>query len=327
MTTIVACTRPLPGPFDLPELPGVEIRVGPRRGFGSVGERDGFIGGAHGVVAWVTERVDGGFLAAAGPQLKIVANFAVGYDNIDLAACAERGVTVTNTPDAVTTGTADVAFGLLIAAARRFAEADTHARSARWADTGVLAPDEMIGVPIAGRTLHIVGAGRIGYATALRSVGWGMPVLYTARSRKPAFEHPPLNAQRVSLDEGLRRADFVSVHTPLTPGTRHLIGAEQLALMKPTAVLINTSRGAVIDEAALAAALTDRTLFAAGLDVFENEPAVHPDIRSCPFAVLTPHFGSADAACRAEMTRLCRDNIAAVLSGEPPLTPVCSLAR
>lgn len=317
--TTVAVSRPLPIPL---EVPGAEVRYGPERGFLSAQELQEFVRGADGAVTWVSERVDDAFLAAAGPQLKVVANFAVGYDNIDVAACARRGVIVTNTPDAVTEGTADMAFALLLAAARRMSEADRYVRSGVWAKRGILGPREFIGRPISGRRLLIVGAGRIGYATALRSIGWGMQISYVARSRKHDFESAPLNAQRVELDEGLREADFVSVHTPLTEQTRHLLDAGRIGLMKPTAVVVNTSRGAVIDEVALAAALAEGRIFAAGLDVFEKEPGCHAALVGLENVVLAPHIGSASVGSREMMTRMCAANVRAVLSGEKPLTPV-----
>jgi len=321
---IVCVSRPLPAPFD---CPGAEVRFGPDRGFPSAAALREFVRGASAMVTWVSERVDDPLLEAAGPSLRIVANFAVGYDNIDVPACARRGVIVTNTPDAVTEGTADMAFALILAAARRLAEADRFVRSGAWVSHGILGPTEFIGRPVAGRTLLIVGAGRIGYATALRSIGWGMRVLYVARSRKHDFESPPLNAARADLDDGLRAADFVSVHTPLTPDTRHLLDARRIALMKPTAVLVNTARGPVIDEAALAIALRNGRIFAAGLDVFEREPGCHPDLAPLPNVVLAPHIGSASVGSREMMTNLCAANVRAVLAGKPPLTPVSPTPR
>ncbi|MBL0928003.1 MAG: D-glycerate dehydrogenase [Phycisphaerales bacterium] len=316
---LVRVSRPLPGDFDVGPA---DVAFGPARGFASPDELRAFVRGASALVTWVSERVDAALLDAAGPGLKLVANFAVGFDNIDLAACRARGVRVSNTPDAVTEGTADCAWALLLAAARRLSHADRFARSGAWAAHGVLGPAELIGRPVAGQTLLIVGAGRIGYATALRSIGWGMKVLYTDRSPVPAFEHAPLNAERTDLDDGLRRADFVSLHVPLTPDTRHLIDARRLALMKPTAVLVNTARGPVVDEAALAEALSAGRIFAAGLDVFEKEPAVHPGLAGLDNVVMTPHFGSASATSRAAMARLCAANVRAVLAGGEPVTPV-----
>lgn len=277
-----------------------------------------FVGGATILVTWVSEKVDEELLKAAGSQLKAVCNFAVGTDNIDLAACKRRGIIVTNTPDAVTEGTADMAWTLLLAAARGLIAADRFARSAEYGARGPLGPNEFIGLDVAGRTLHIVGAGRIGYATALRSLGWGMKILYTARTPHPAFEFAPLNATRVSLEEGLAQADYVSLHTPLTPETRGLINAATLAAIKPGAVLINTSRGAIIQEQALVDALKSGRLAAAGLDVFEQEPKVHPDLIAMPNVVLSPHIGSASHRSRGMMVRLVRDNAAAIIAGQEP---------
>jgi glyoxylate reductase len=297
------------------------VRFGPERGQ-PAGELHRFVAGAHGIVTWVSERVDGAFLDAAGKQLKVVANFAVGYDNIDVAECRRRGVIVTNTPDAVTEGTADMAWAMLLGAARRLGAGDRFARSGAWATHGILGPSEFIGQSVAGRTLLIVGAGRIGYATALRSIGWGMRVIYHARHAKPNFEFAPLNARRVELDEGLKAADFVSIHTPLTPETRGLIDARRLALMKPSAVLVNTARGPIVEEAALARALKEGQLFAAGLDVFQDEPRVHPDLVGLDNVLMAPHMGSANMDSRRMMTELCERNIRAVLAGEPAVTPV-----
>lgn len=298
------------------------MRFGPARGVMQPAELRAFIKGADAVVTWFCDRVDDETMAAAGPQLKILANFAVGYENIDVAAAKRRGIIVTNTPDAVTEGTADMAWTLLLAAARRLAGADRFVRSGEWKSRGVLGPSEMIGQSIAGRTLLIVGAGRIGYATALRSLGWGMKVLYHARGRKPTWEFAPLNAEFVSLEEGLPRADFVSVHTPLTPETRHIMSAARLALMKPSAVLVNTSRGATVDESALAAALKGGRLFAAGLDVFEREPEIHADLLMLDNVVMAPHIGSATVDSRRAMTELCALNIREVLAGRTATTPV-----
>ncbi|MEQ9617409.1 MAG: D-glycerate dehydrogenase [Phycisphaerales bacterium] len=315
----IALSRPLPGEF---EVEGAEIRTGPMRGFQNPAELAEFMAGAHAVVSWVSERIDGAFLDAVGTQLKVVSNFAVGYDNIDVPACTKRGVIVTNTPDAVTEGTADMAWALILAAARRLAEADLFVRDGSWAGAGVLGPSEFIGRPLSGKTLLIVGAGRIGYATALRSIGWGMRVLYVARTAKPQFEFAPLNAERVSLDEGLERADVVSLHTPLTDETRHLINARSLSIMKETAVLVNTARGKVVDEAALVEALKAGAIFAAGLDVFEDEPRVHPELIGLKNVVLAPHIGSANLDSREMMTRICRENIVRVLGGQAAITPV-----
>ena len=278
-----------------------------------------FIRGSAVVVTMYSDRVDEEFLAAAGPQLRGVCNFAVGFENIDLTACARRSVVVTNTPNAVTEGTADLAWALVLAAARRLIEADRYARSPEYPGHGSLGMSDFLGLDLTGRTLHIVGAGRIGLAVAMRSRGWGMRVIYTARSRHWDFELAPLAAERVELMEGLRRADVISVHCPLTPQTRRLIGREALSVVKPTAILVNTARGPIVDEQALVDALREGRMFAAGLDVFEQEPVIHPDLITNPRVVLTPHIGSAAARYRSLMTEMVCENAAAILAGrEPP---------
>lgn len=313
---IVALCRRLPGEV---RIPGADVRVNPTDRALSRPALETHVKGASVLVTWVSERVDDALLEAAGPGLKGVCNFAVGTDNIDLAACKRRGVAVTNTPDAVTEGTADLAWALLLAVARRVVEGDRFARSAEYVRVGPLGPNEFLGVDIAGRTLAIVGAGRIGYAMALRSLGWGMKVLYVARSRQARFEQAPLNARKVELEEALREADVVSLHTPLTPETRAMIHAGNLPLMKPGAILLNTARGPVVDEAALAAHLKAGKIWGAGLDVFEREPVVHPDLLPLTNCVLTPHIGSGAARYRAMMTEMVCENASAILEGrEPP---------
>jgi glyoxylate reductase len=248
-----------------------------------------------------------------------VCNYAVGVDNIDLTACKARGVIVTNTPNAVTEGTADMAWALILAVARRVVEADRFARSPEYAQRGPLGPTELVGMDLTGKTLLIVGAGRIGFAVAMRSRGWGMRVLYVARQRHWDFELAPLAAERVSLEEGLARADVVSVHVPLTPETRGLIGARAFSLMKPGAIFINTARGPIHDEGALVQALKSGRLYGAGLDVFEREPVVHPELVGLQNVVLTPHIGSGAARYREMMTAMALENARAVIEGrEPP---------
>lgn len=311
---IVAITRTVPG---RPDVPGAFIRtLGP-----DLAPRPrvlDFIAGAHAVVTMFTDRVDDEFLAAAGPQLRAVCNFAVGHNNIDLAACTRRNIAVTNTPDAVTEGTANIAWMLILAVARRLIPADRFVRSGDWERQGPLGMADFLGRDLTGRTILIVGAGRIGLAVAHRARAWAMRVLYVARTDHVDFEISPVGARRVSLHEGLAEADVVSIHTPLTPETRHLIAAPQLARMKPTAILVNTSRGPVVDEAALAQALRERRLDGAGLDVFEHEPRVHPDLTTLDNVVLTPHIGSAEQRWREVMTRMVCANAAAVLAGQRP---------
>lgn len=312
---IIAVTRAIPGEVS---VPGAEVRLGGERAF-SRADLLRFVGGASALVTWVSERVDAELLDAAGPQLRGVCNYAVGVDNIDLPACRSRGILVTNTPNAVTEGTADLAWALILAVARRLVPADRFARGEEHPRLGPLGPTEFTGQDLTGRTLLIVGAGRIGQAVAMRSLGWGMRVLYVARQKHWEFELAPLAARRVTLDEGLREADVVSVHTPLTPETRHLINAQNLPLLKPTAILINTSRGPTVDEQALVEALKARRLWGAGLDVFEREPLVHPELKTLENAVLTPHIGSAALKYREMMTAMALANAAAVVGGrEPP---------
>ncbi|GAB4385777.1 MAG: D-glycerate dehydrogenase [Phycisphaerales bacterium] len=270
------------------------------------------------LVCMYTEQVDEVLLDAAGPQLRGVCNFAVGVNNIDLAACQRRGVIVTNTPNAVTEGTADLAWLLILAVARRLIEADRYARSPEYPARGPLGMAEWLGLDLTGRTLLIVGAGRIGLATAHRAHAWGMKTLYVARSRHWEFELAPLAAERVDLDEGLARAHVVSIHTPLTPETRHLIDERRLGLMRPDAILVNTSRGPTVDEAALAKALSEGRIWGAGLDVFENEPVIHPDLLQAPNTVLTPHIGSAEIRYREMMTQMVAENASAILAGRQP---------
>lgn len=269
--------------------------------------------GRQAVIAMLTNRFDASVFDAAGPALRIVANFAVGYDNIDVPEATRRGIWVTNTPGVLTEATADLAWALLLAAARRLVEGDRLVRSGHW---GGWHPLELLGHSVAGRTLGIIGAGRIGTAVARRATGFGMTVLYCDRRASEPIE--ALGARRTDLPALLRESDFVSIHVDLNPSTRHLIDAASLALMKPTAVLINTSRGPVIDEAALIDALRTRRIAAAGLDVYENEPHVPPDLRNLDNVVLLPHIGSATVEAREAMARMAAENVVAALRGLVP---------
>ena len=281
----------------------------------SAGDVHDRVRGAAALVTPLTIRVDADLLDAAGPSLKVVANYAVGYDNIDLAACAARGVTVCNGPPPMTEPTADIAWALLLGAARRVREGLDLARSGEWRGYDA---QLLLGHRLTGGTLLIVGAGRIGAAVARRSLGWNMRVLYTARTPKPGIEAAPINAVRTTLADGLAEADAVVVTTAFTPETRHLIDATALARMKSSAVLVNVSRGPVVDEQALAHALADGTIFAAGLDVYEREPTIHPSLVNLPNALLLPHLGSSTVEDRTDLTALCAENVAAVLSGRTP---------
>ena len=271
--------------------------------------------GKRAMVVLLTERVDAELLDAAGDRLQLVANYAVGLDNVDIAACTERNVMVTNTPDVLTEATADMAWALMLAAARRIAEGDRLLRSTQ---SWIWGPEMMLGHEVYGRTLGVVGFGRIGRAVARRAEGFSMRVLANGRSLTLGTTVPGTAAEAVSLPELLALSDFVSLHVDLNSETWHLITAERLAQMKPTAVLVNTSRGPVVDEEALATALSNGTVFAAGLDVFEWEPAVSPRLLENPNAVVCPHMGSATVDTRTAMGMLAADNLLAALRGERP---------
>jgi len=252
------------------------------------------------------------------PSLKIVANCAVGYDNVDVVAAELRGVIVTNTPDVLTDATADLTWALILACARRVVEGVELIRSGSW--TG-WHPEQLLGVELRGKTLGIFGAGRIGQAVGRRAAGFGMRLLYASRSPKPDFERET-GATRVELGPMLRDSDVVTLHTPSTPETKGMINAETLARMRPGAILINTARGDLVREAALAVALEEGRLGAAGLDVYADEPAIHPRLRAAPRTVLLPHIGSATHETRRRMAAIAVANVRAVLAGQPPLTPV-----
>lgn len=261
---------------------------------------------ADALVCLLTDRVDAALLDAA-PRLRAVATVSVGYDNVDVAACRARGVAVLHTPGVLTEATADLAFGLVLAASRLFSLGERDVRTGAWAGWTM---DSYVGRDVHGATLGLVGHGRIGRAVARRASGFGMTVLHHTRNDTGA------EGWTSSLDALLRASDVASLHVPLTPDTRHLVGARELALLG--GVLVNTSRGPVVDEAALVAALESRALFAAGLDVYEDEPRVHPGLVASPYAVLLPHVGSATTATRLAMARLAASGVAAVLRGETP---------
>jgi glyoxylate reductase len=274
--------------------------------------------GASGILSTVTEKMDAEVMDAAGEDLKVIANMAVGYDNIDVEAAKERGVVVTNTPEVLTETTADTTFLLLLAAARRLGEAERLLRAGEWEAWG---PKQLRGPDVWGKKLGLVGLGRIGQAVARRASGFDMEILYYDQYRNESSEEE-LGARYLELDDLLHESDFVSIHTPLAPETRHLIGEREFGLMQPTAVLVNASRGPVVDEAALADALENNRIFAAGLDVYEEEPRVHPKLLDLENAVLAPHIGSASIETRDKMATLAAENLAAILRGEDPKTPV-----
>ncbi len=267
---------------------------------------------AEAAIVTLTDRIDADTIEAA-PRLKILANYAVGYNNIDLAAAGRRGLIVTNTPDVLTDATADLTWALILATARRVVEGDRLVRSGQW--TG-WTPTQLLGAAISNRTLGIIGMGRIGQAVAQRAAGFRMKVLYYARRQ---VVHPPdgLGWQRRTLPELLGESDVVSIHAPLAADTQHLIGAQELTQMRRTAILINTARGPLVDEDALVAALRGGSIAGAGLDVYEREPALHPDLASLRQVVLLPHLGSATLSTRVDMGMICLRNIEAVLEGHP----------
>lgn len=275
--------------------------------------------GAHGLVTLVTERVDAELLDAAGDQLAVVANVAVGHDNIDLAACRERGVVATNTPGVLADATADIAMALVLMTTRRLGEAERLVRSGQDWQWGM---GFLLGAGLQGRTLGVVGLGEIGRATARRARAFGMDIVYTGRRDAPAEVTEELGARRLPLEELLEAADVVSLHVPHTPDTHHLVGAEQLRLLGPTSYLVNTARGAIVDEEALVRALEQGLVAGAGLDVYEHEPTVHPGLLAREDVVLLPHVGSATTETRTAMAVLAADNVVAVLGGSAARTPV-----
>jgi D-3-phosphoglycerate dehydrogenase len=270
--------------------------------------------GCAAVVSQLTDKL-GAEVIARLEGVRIIANVAVGYDNIDVPAATARGIAVTNTPGVLTETTADFAFALLMAAARRIPEAHAFVHSGEW-KTWLI--DLLAGQDVYGATLGLVGLGRIGAAVARRARGFGMRILYCDAVAAPVEVEQELGAARVGMEELLREADFVSLHVPLTAQTKHLIGKHELELMKPTAVLINTSRGPVVDEAALAEALEKKTIWSAGLDVFEAEPQVHERLLRLDNVVLAPHIASASVATRRRMSMMAAENAAAALDGRRP---------
>ena len=279
--------------------------------------------GCAGLIVAGTPRIDAALLAAC-PSIKAVCSMAVGYNNIDLPACTAAGVLVSNAPDVLTETTADFGFALMMATARRITESEHFLRAGQWTQWRY---DLFAGADVHGATLGVLGMGRIGQAIARRgALGFGMPVVYHNRSRLDAATEQALGARWVSLDELLRLADHLVIVVPYSPASHHLVGAAELALMKPSATLTNVARGGVVDDAALAAALRERRIAAAGLDVFEAEPAVHPALLALPNVVLTPHIASASLPTRRAMADLAARNLMAALgqgpeAGRPP-TPL-----
>jgi len=267
---------------------------------------------ADAAIVTLGDRIDAETIHAA-TRLKILANYAVGYNNIDLAAARARGLIVTNTPDVLTDATADLTWALLLATARRIVEGDALVRSGRW--TG-WSPTQLLGAEVSGKTVGIIGMGRIGQAVAHRAVGFRMPVRYHTRQLMATASLPRKWEYR-SLQDILGEADVVTIHVPLTPATHHLIGARELAWMRPTAFVINTARGPIVDEGALVDALKTGIIAGAGLDVYEQEPAIHSALAQLKQVVLLPHLGSATVHARVQMGLVCLENIQAILEGRP----------
>jgi glyoxylate reductase len=273
--------------------------------------------GKQGLICQITDTIDDEVLAT--PGLQVVSNVAVGYNNIDVAAAKRRGVVVTNTPDVLTETTADFAWTLLMAAARRVVEADHYARSGQWTTWKW---DLLWGADVHGKTLGILGFGRIGRAVARRATGFSMRVLYHDAARFPAEVERELNATYVDKDTLLRESDFLSLHVLLSAETRHLIDERALRSMKKSAILVNAARGPIVDEAALVRALSEKWIAGAGLDVFEEEPKIHPGLVPLPNVVMAPHIASASLETRIAMSMLAVKNCLAVMDGKAALTPV-----
>ena len=309
----VLVTRRLPGGLDPLVEAGHEV-IEPEgdRPF-THGEMVKQASAVEAIVCLLTDQIDDAVLTAGSPRLKVVATVAVGYDNIDLDTSAAHGIAVTNTPAVLDDTTADLTFLLILAAARRIWEAESDLRAGKWPGWDI---DQYLGRDVHGAVLGVVGFGRIGQAVARRAAGFGMEVLHHTR------RDTGIVGWRGDLDRLLAESDIVTLHVPLTDETRHLIDARRLALMKPDAVLVNTSRGPVVDEEALAVALEEGAIFAAGLDVYEREPEVHSRLLVAPRTVLLPHIGSASLATRTRMARVAAENVVAVLAGDRPENPV-----
>ena len=303
----VLLTRKLPASVMARLEAACEVEQCPGDGSAAHAELVSRVAGKQALVSMVTDTVNRAVIEA-GDALRIIANVAVGYNNVDVAAARERGIIVTNTPDVLTDATADLTLALILAVTRRLGEGERWLRRGDWPGWAF---DQLLGMQLRGKQLGIVGFGRIGRAVAARAAVFGMTIAHTSRSDAG-----------MPLDRLLATSDVVSLHVPLTPETRHLIGQPELARMKRTAYLINTTRGPVVDEAALAWALKNRLIAGAGLDVYEREPEVHADLFPLENVVLAPHLGSATTETRTAMADLAVRNVIAVLGGDPPLTPV-----
>lgn len=317
MSLRVFVSRDLPpGPLDALRAAGAEVSVHPHDRPATRAELLAGVAEADALLSQLVDAVDAELLAAA-PKLRLVANYAVGYDNVDVAAATARGVAVSNTPGVLSETTAEHTLALILALTRRVVEADAYVRAGRW--TG-WSPQLLLGTGLTGKTLGILGLGRIGRAVARRARAFGMELLYTGRTERPPAESE--GAVWVPLSELLARADVLTIHCPLNAETRHLLDAERLALLRPSAYLINMARGEVVHEAALVEALEAGRLAGAALDVFEREPEVDPGLIGRPDVVLAPHLGSATVETRTAMAQIAVDNVLDLLAGENPRTCV-----
>lgn len=297
-----------------------DLKVSPKVRVLKPAELLNFVKDAHAILSRLTDKIDGQVLDAAGKNLKIVANYAVGFDNIDLEAAKKRKVVVTNTPGVLTEAVAEHTFALLMSAARRIAESDKFARAGRYKGWE---PELLLGQELLGKTLGILGLGRIGSRVAeIGALGYKMKVIYFDRGQRNRELDQKIGSQSVSIRKVLTASDFISLHVPLTKQTRHMIGRSELQAMKKTAVLINTARGPVVNEKALAWALKNKIIFAAGIDVFEFEPQITPALKKLDNVVMTPHTASATVEARDGMAVLAAKNIIAVLEGKAPSSPV-----
>jgi glyoxylate reductase len=316
----VVVTRQIPETgIEILKQAGFEVVVSPKEEVLTRDELKEFVKGADAILSLLTDKIDAEVLEAAGPQLKIVANYAVGYDNIKIDDCKSKNITTTNTPGVLTETVAEHTIGLLFAVAQNIPQADKYTRAGRFTCWG---PKLFLGTDIRNKTIGIIGLGRIGLEIVKRlKEGFGVNFIYYDLKRNESVEKE-FGVQFVSLGDLMKTSDFVSIHVPLTPETKHLVGEKEMRLMKKTAYLINTSRGAVIDEVALVKILQERVIAGAGLDVYENEPKLSEGLMQLDNVVLLPHIASASIGTRSKMSEMAAQNIVAVLSGKPPVNPI-----
>lgn len=296
---------------------GFRVRMNPQARQYREGELADAVKDVDAVICQLTDPVRRRVLEAAAPRCKVIATCAIGFDNIDVQAAGELGIVVTNTPGVLTNATADLTWALMLATARRLGEAERFVRAGAWRGWGML---QFLGADVHARTLGIIGAGRIGTAVARRAAGFDMPILYHSRSDKP--EMTKLGAKRVPLPELLGQSDFISLHVPLTDNTRYLLNAEAFQQIRRGAILINTARGAVVDHAEMIEALRSGRLAAAGLDVYDGEPAIPRELLELDNVVALPHIGSATVSTRNRMAEMAAENVVSVLHGKPPINPI-----